>query len=159
MKNNTQLLQFGYVILFLSIFLSCDNSDNVEEATVSFNSETVADIFGNKDGITSTQELLDLDQYFENNNEAWCISSCPGDYWFESDIPSEVLSEKLIIFQGSPYPSEDSLRQANGGKSIRTPYITISVLKSESQIILYKIYRSPGPRFGEATWTRLRIIQ
>jgi len=158
MNNNFLVLRFGLVILLSLLLLSCDNSDDFEEVTVLFDRENIADRFGNKDGITSSQELLDLDQYFETNDEAWCISNCPSGYRTGSEIPSEVVSEKVYIVQGEPYPSEKSLRQANDGMSIKTPYITISVLRSDSQITLFKIYRSPGPRFAKATWTRMRIV-
>jgi len=153
------MLKSGFGILIVMFFITCDSSDSGEDSAISFDRETFADMIGNGDGITSAQELTELNEYFGSHTEAWCITNCPSNYWIESQITSEAARQAIRKLQSEPYPSEQALRMDNLGESIRTPFITISVFISDSQITLLKIYRASGPGFSNEEWTLLTVVQ
>jgi hypothetical protein len=151
-------VRFGLAILLGSLFFACNVLDDFGDPVVSLDRTIVADMFGNHDGVATAQELTDLNEYFASNPEGWCITHCPAEYLSEMEIQAKVVREQVLNMHCHPYPSEQALRSANVGVNIKTPRITISVLRGGTQIVLWRLYRSPGPHFAEVAWELMAVI-
>jgi hypothetical protein len=144
------------------IYASLKKAGVLHEAThgtsVPLARELVGDVFGDHNGTASTDELRALDEYFELNVEAWCISSYGGISSTAVEVSSEEARRCFSSLATRPYPSEQALRQAYAGINIRTPWVSIVVLRADGQVWLMSFFRSPGPRVGSTWWQPLAII-
>ena len=159
MHTNIFLTGIGVAVLLALIFPACSDTGVEEEPKMILERTLVADMLGDHDGVASSQELIDLATYFGSNAEAWCITNCPAEYWSGTSIPATVVREKVLAMRTHAYPNEQALRAANAGTSIRTPYITISVVRQESQIYLVRLFRSPGSKCAEVAWEEMTLLQ
>jgi hypothetical protein len=148
------------LIVVLSIVISpgCNSLSDPDDAAVILDKGTVADMFGNHDGVASQEELAFVETYFATNSEAWCITHLPSVSTTRTGFTAEDVRTAVVSSQTTPYPSEQALRERYAGVSFRTPYISISVLRSGVQISLAGYFRSPGPRLSEAVWEPILIV-
>lgn len=138
-------------------FTACRMVTEPSHAQVILDQATVADMFGNHDGLASTQELTDLAAYAGVNRTAWCVTNFPFDYKDKYEIPCREVQSAVQGSHTTPYPGEQALRTAKAGVSIRTPYIAVAVLRFDRQIVVQQYYRAPGPLFADRAWTPMII--
>lgn len=152
------LKTLGFIILSLVLLTFCDNSTdpNVEEVQVEVSQEYVADQLGDKNGVTSTEELNYIEEYFNSNDEMWLITTCMNS---EGETVKSDYVKDHFSTNGKSYLSAENLRSENEGLSIKTPWIGITVLEKNNSMFITKTYRSPGPKFSEAEWVKIKIIK
>jgi hypothetical protein len=120
---------------------------------------TVADKFGDNNGVTTTQELQGVADYFASNDSAWCLQICPSQVSDATSISAQQVKDSFVL-QCHPYPSEQALRSAYEGIAIKTPWVSVMMLEQNNgQINAVSFYRSPGATFANANWSRLKITQ
>ena len=150
------------IIIFICLIIStCDKSVNPTNTKALIDIDFVADGFGDHNGDASDLELLSISNYFNIHQHAWTIGSIAGEYRDESikEIPADTLvstfsNMKLI----GPYSSEFDLRKNLNGISFKTPWVGIYVITRNSQCVIIRFFRAPGPRIGEQDWVELLII-
>lgn len=104
----------GCCLFFLS---SCYHTPTALDACVS--EETVADAYGNRDGVASEEELNAMDRHFTESREAWGIGRMSTAYRDES--VRYIRADKLVsMFESGmmvgPYESENALCADFDGK-------------------------------------------
>jgi hypothetical protein len=150
-------------LFVVSEVIGCDSPTEPSSRSVLLDRHVVADVFGNHDGVASSDELLALDDFFRTNGEAWCVSSLAEGLWNSNEASADQVKACFIAMATRPYPSEQALRQAYAGINIRTPYVSIAVLHNNSflneniQFQLTKFFRSPGSGISSAHWDILTV--
>ena len=133
-------------VLSILLISSCKSpTSNQQDKIVAINMSTLADNFGDNNGLTSNTELDSLNSYFNLNEYAWFLGGVP----FQDSLGTTYSFRNHI----HPYPTEQQLRNAFEGIAIRTLYVTIIVLaKTNSQIVLEQCYTAPGPDISHGIW-------
>ena len=162
-----QTIKISYLLIF-SLFCmnSCKNSSEISEPTneeevvvdVEISKETLADELGDENGAASANELDYIDEYFNTNEEMWLITGFNTQKVVNGRIKATEVKAYLLIWSRA-YLSEMDLRNENIGRSIRTPWIGISVLEKKNGIFITRLFLSPGPHFASAEWQELKIIE
>ena len=129
------------------------------KVAVPVDKKIVADGFGDDDGIASEDELMYVEEYFNVNQEAWCLGGFPRGYWGQTQIPADIVINTFhanLKIDG-PYKSELALREAYEGLSIRTPYVGIYLLVLSNEEYKITRYFCSGPEVSEGDWTPMEI--
>ena len=145
-------MQAGPTLLIVCTSIVCNSPTQSHSNSVTPDRNVAADVFGNHDG---ADELSDLDSYFAANSEAWCVSGLRS--WYSNEVSAGEIISCIAGSATRPYPSERALRHDYEGVNIRRPFVSIAVLNAESQIIVTKFFRSPGPRISSADWEVLEV--
>ncbi len=156
----SKLIVQGWFLAVLTIALiasSCKSPTESGAATVTLDRNAVADMFGNHDGVASSQEVTALDDYFSTNAEAWCITDLGQESWYSQEVDAAQVKSYVEGMATHPYASEEALRKAYDGMSIRTPFVSVSVLLRGDPIAVTKFFRSPGPDISTAEWEELAV--
>ena len=151
---------YALVIIFslILIFPGCGLSPENNDITIQIDENLLADAFGDHDGSVSAEELEKIEDFFFKNHDVWCIDGYPSDYWESNEIPVERIKECFGSMRPiGPYKSEAELRKKWEGINIRTPFLGVYVLRKTNGYVLYKMYRSPGPRISTAEWVEISI--
>ena len=163
MKSSSFSVHAAYAFLVISAAIGCDSPTESPSRSLLLDRQVVADVFGNHDGVTSSDELQALDNFFEANTEAWCVSSLSEQLWNSDEASADKVKACFVAMATRPYPSEQALRQAYEGINIRTPYVSIVVLHNNNfvneniQFQVTKFFRSPGPGISSAHWDVLTV--
>ena len=162
-----QTIKISFLVIF-SLFCmnSCKNSTETNEPTneeevvvdVEISKETLADELGDENGVASSYELDYIDEYFNTNEEMWLITGFNTQKVVNGRIKATEIKAYLLIWSRA-YLSEMDLRNENIGRSIRTPWIGISVLVKNEGIFITRLFLSPGPNFASVEWQELKIIE
>jgi hypothetical protein len=147
----------GIAALLAGALNGCTNPTQSDSGTVMLDRNTVADLFGNHDGVASSQEVTTLNEYFSANAEAWCITDLPEESWTSQEVTAGQVKSYVEGMATHPYSSEEALRRAYEGASIRTPFVSVSVLRPGSSIAVTKFYRAPGPNISASEWEELSV--
>lgn len=147
--------------LFVVVLSACSTKSPTESqpGQVALDKNTVADIFGNHDGVASSEEIAALDSYFSSNKEAWCLTDLGQESWYVSDVTAAQVRSYIASMATHPYPSEAGFRSAYQGENIRTPFVSVSVMRSDNGIVLVEFLRAPGPGISDADWEELPVKQ
>ncbi|MFC1726545.1 hypothetical protein ACFL4T_13060 [candidate division KSB1 bacterium] len=151
---------FFLIIIFSCIlFFSGCKSPTEENKDFSYIDEnSLADSFGNRDGIATKEEIDSFIEIFEVNKEIWCIGDYPYNYRDSKTIPLETILKKFkSSYLWKPFKSETDLRTALEGTDFTTLWIGIFVLRKTDRFYIYKFYRTPGPRISEQEWIEILI--
>ncbi len=159
MKIRTLIVQAGIFALLMITLITCSSKTPSGPVTteVTFDRNAVADLFGNHDGVASTDEVTALDDYFSTNAEAWCITDLGQESWYSREVDAAQVKSYVEGMATHPYASEEALRKAYEGMSIKTPFVSVSVLRRGEPIAVTKFFRSPGPNISTAEWEELAV--
>ncbi len=159
MKIRTLIVQTGLFAVLTITLIACSSKSPTESgsAEVTFDRNAVADLFGNDDGVASSQEVTALNDYFSANAEAWCITDLGQESWYSQEVDAARVKTYVEGMATHPYASEQALRKAYEGMSIRTPFVSVSVLLRGDRIAVTKFFRSPGPNISTAEWEELAV--
>ncbi len=158
MKRPSFSVYATYTLLTVTAIIGCESPTDSPSVSVPVDRQVVADIFGNHDGVASSDELLALDEFFKANPEAWCVSSLSQELWQSDEASADQMKACLAAMATRPYPGEQALRQAYEGVNIRTPYVSIVVISSNNnQLQVTKFFRSFGSGVSSAHWVILNL--
>lgn len=157
MKPSSFLVQAAFMLLVIGAAIGCDYPPESPSNSSLLDRQAVADIFGNHDGVATPDELLALDDFFQANAEAWCVSSLSDQLRNSDEASADQAKACFLAIATRPYPSEQALRQAYKGINIKTPYVSIAVLQNNKQLHVTKFFRSPGPGVSSAHWDLLTV--
>lgn len=143
--------------LLIVTSMACNSPTQLQSDPVVLDKNVVADVFGNHDGATDPGELQFVDEYFALHSEAWCISAMGHDIWNTEVLSADQVKALFVSMATRPYPSELVLRQSYDGTNIRTPYVSVVVLQRSVQIVITRLYRSPGAGIAAADWQELTV--
>ena len=151
-----QIINSILFISFLFIFAHCDNSvENNGSSDVIIDKNVVADMLGNNDGITSEEEVIKVDSFYNISDIGFAVGS--GYSNFGNSIPADTIIKYFHVY--SPLcKNEAELRDAYKGIGIKTPYVGIFVMKSNKGIMVIKLYRAPGPNVYGGNWDEIKIL-
>ena len=143
--------------LVLALFSGCKSPSSPEQQVyVPLDKNTVADKFGDNNGVSTPQELQAVDDYFAINDSAWCLQDCPPEDSSASVSAQQVKNAFTLACRF--YPSEEALRTAFQGAGIKTVWVSIMVLRqTDSQIYVVSFYRSHGGSVASNEWTKLSM--
>jgi hypothetical protein len=149
----------GLFALLTITLIACSSKSPSGPGTtaVTFDRNAVADLFGNHDGVATSDEVTALNDYFSTNAEAWCITDLGQESWYSKEVDAAQVKSYVEGMATHPYSSEEALRKAYEGMSIKTPFVSVSVLLRGDQIAVTKFFRSPGPNISTAEWEQLAV--
>lgn len=144
------------IFSFLFLFTHCDSIfDNDKSNDVVINRNIAADMLGNNDEITTTEEVAKIDSFFNANEIGYAVGS--GYSRFGNSIPADTIKYYFHIY--SPLCKDEAeLRNSYKGIGIKTPFVGIFVMKSNNGIIITKLYRAPGPNVYGSNWEEIKIL-
>lgn len=149
------LILIPIFIFSIILMINCKLSTESTAQGVSIDRKIVADCLGDHNGITTQTELDSLNDYFLINDKGWAVGS--GLTRFGNQIPSDSLQKHFLIY-GPLFVNETELRNSYKDISIRTPFVGIYVLESNTNIIVVNLFKAPGPNIYSAEWQELQII-
>lgn len=150
-------VQIACTLLVVSTLIGCDSPTESPSQPVPVDKQVAADVFGDHDGTASTAEMLALDDFFGQNDEGWSISMLSQELWKSNEATTDQVRTCFVSMTTRPYPSEQALRQDYEGINIRTPFVSIIVLRNKDQLEITKFFRSPGPGISSARWEALIV--
>ncbi len=159
MKLSSWLISIAVPAIVPLTFDACSSTSPVQpqSVTITLDKTEVADLLGNHDGVTTAEELANLDEYFSTSSEAWCVTCLGNESWTaDAMTPSEEKSY-IESMSTQPYSTEGLLRRAYIGKSLRTPFVGIAVLTNGDRITVTSFYRAPGPNISGGDWVQLNV--
>ena len=157
MEKGSYLCQSACAFMMVGALIGCSSPTQPPSDAVPLDRQLVADVFGNHDGAATQDELRSIDEYFRTNIEAWCVSSISEALRESGEVSADQAKSCFAGIATRPFPDEQALRKAYESVNIKTPYVSIVVLRSDSQLALVKFFRSPGPGISGANWNSLRI--
>ncbi len=116
----------------------------------------LAEQLGNKDGTASANELNSIEEFFNKHTEMWLMTN--GICTDCESVKSDTLRERFLP-TSEPFESEQKLRDAYAGLSLKIPWVGVSKLVRSNSIFILKFYRAPGPDFSNSVWEEIKIKQ
>jgi hypothetical protein len=157
MKPSWVSLPWACALLIINAAAGCSSPTDAPAGSVLLDRQIVADVFGDHNGVASTDELSALGAFFAVNHEAWAVSNLPERLWMSNETTPDEVKACFGAVAAHPYASEQSLRHTFEGINIKTPYVSVVVLSSGQQIHVTKLFRSPGPGISSARWDILNV--
>ncbi len=151
--------QIVYSIIMFSVLLlfpNCEKSVESQESTVvTIDKISVADMLGNNDGNTTDEEIAKLDSFYNINNTGYAVGGGYNNYG--NSIPADTVKKYFHVY--SPLcKNEIELRNAYKGIAIKTPYVGIFVMNSNTGIKIIKLFRASGPNVCNGAWEEIKIF-
>lgn len=159
MKISSWVTGLATVVTMALSLIACSSNSPIqpESVTVTLDKNEVADLFGNNDGVTTSEELAKLEDYFSICPEAWCVTYLGNESWTADAVTPAEVKKDIESMATQPYSDGQLLRRAYIGKRLKTPYVAIAVLSYGDRISVTNFFRVPGPNVSGGEWVRLDV--